>query len=270
MPGQTARLAAVLTAIGRNRTDPERKRLLRLTTLFEAIRRTHLGETHRAPRPSPPVDVVALADFLQKVGPAADRARLDGLMLNVWSIAGLGRDEVRTTKVLAWVLDCRGSHGLGSAVLDSLVDLLLARPENEQLAGLGIGKNYTVHAEHCAFADRTNRIDVAVMLPKAVLLIEAKIGAVQGKDQIERYRQVAADKARSLGTHGTASGTTVEAPKGHVLYLTTKAELNEGVVSVTWRDVAKAVRQAVAAAGAAKTLSGEIMMQFARHCHSLK
>jgi hypothetical protein len=46
-------------------------------------------------------------------------ARRRGDLVNVWKEAGLGRNELRHAAVLAWLLNERGTHGRGSAILES-------------------------------------------------------------------------------------------------------------------------------------------------------
>jgi len=61
---------------------------------------------------------------LEGIGPEITTirdARGSGDCANLWKVAGLKRDEVRISSVLAWFLRHRGTHGQGDKLLVALV-----------------------------------------------------------------------------------------------------------------------------------------------------
>ncbi|WP_164879627.1 PD-(D/E)XK nuclease family protein [Afifella aestuarii] len=178
--------------------------------------------------------------------------------MNVWGVAGLKRDEVRTSAVLEWILDCSGSHGFGSAVLEEVLALL--GPANPELSELDLRQGYVTRREHCVFADQTNRVDITAVLPTTILFIEVKIGAPEGRKQLTRYRELAQKMAAALGKE-----------RSFVLYLTTgRVSDEQDIISFTWRDVAKAIRRAVEKREKRGAIAGEVLLQFAGHIEQLR
>jgi hypothetical protein len=133
----------------------------------------------------------ALQNFfhaLPELMPAAQQA---GFLCDPWAVASLKRDEVRNTAVLAWWLDPKGSHGFGPALLENF------------LQGLGgglpdrVSQRCSVRVESCPDGDGTNRVDIEIDDPAFFLIIEVKIGAGEGRNQLQRYCDVAEAKART-------------------------------------------------------------------------
>ena len=177
--------------------------------------------------------MASTADFLRLLPSAVAQARAAGAFIDVWSVAGLGRQEVRTTAVLGWLLDARGTHGLGDVILGGLLDSLTLRgyrgPDRKSLAA-----GYSVRKEFCAFGERENRLDLVVEGREFLLIFEVKIDAPEGHDQLERYIRVARRKAGMRNWH--------------ILYVTQTRpkEERDGVTHLRWQDVARAIRQATA------------------------
>lgn len=123
-----------------------------------------------------------------------------GSAINIWEVAGLKRDEVRNTAVLAWLLDCHGSHGQGNIFLKCFLDSLQEMPGNENAPALNIKSHHLegayrtvpekVFLENAEDGQTNNRIDIVVDGNDFLLFIEAKIDAGEGTDQIERYNQI--------------------------------------------------------------------------------
>lgn len=109
---------------------------------------------------------------------------------NPWEISGLKDDEIRNTKVLQWILDPKGSHGFGHLFLYTLImylnnDCKINFPET-------VTENYQVRTE---VAYDNSRIDLEISDADFYLIIEVKINAAEGKDQLKRYVKVAKEKA---------------------------------------------------------------------------
>ena len=116
-------------------------------------------------------------------------AQQQGLGVNVWQTAGLKNDEVRHSKVLKWILDCRGDHGQGNAIL---LHLLKELPLLEKYQP----KRYFTTEECCPLGNQESRVDIEIDADEFLLFIEIKINAMEGKDQLQRYIDIAEAKAK--------------------------------------------------------------------------
>ena len=120
-----------------------------------------------------------IGDFLCTFEEVQRRAVGSGLAdFNVFSLLGIETDEVRHTRVLAWLLDARAEHGAGNVFLKTLVDL----------CGLGLPvevlEQYKVRRE---FWVAESRVDVAVYRwGEFVIYLENKVYAAEGPAQVER------------------------------------------------------------------------------------
>ena len=252
------RVAAFLSTLkaARSGQRPDIARKRRLIEVFDAV--SAFRRTHSAPPPKrPPRTVEQYDDFLQSLNGAVARDRDSGGRMNVWAEAGLKRNEVRTAAVLKWLLDRRGTHGFGGAVLRALLSHLKTRGDSVPV--LEANEKYWISLEHCALSDRSNRIDIAIELATAIIFIELKIDAQEGREQIERYLRVANQRSLALRK------------RPYVLFLTRGAShANASVVNLTWTDVSKAIREAVDAKQARDAMPGQVLLQFARHIEKLK
>ncbi|MBB6182384.1 PD-(D/E)XK nuclease family protein [Pseudorhizobium flavum] len=234
-------------------------RTTRLSALFDAIAafRRDKVPAHRVPERT--LDTARFSSFLANLRSGLASSRHDGSLLNVWSIAGLNRNEVRTSAVLAWVLDCNGSHGFGSAVLEALLKRMQDMTDSDELKRVMLGGHYRVSVEHSSFGERDNRVDLAIEGANCVIFIEVKIDAPEGRDQLGRYTALV--KRRAMALHK---------PLSLVLYLNNACPPNppEGLIWMTWRDVARAILAAVSGPGE-RTVSGAVLKQFAAHISRL-
>ena len=181
-------------------------------------------------------------------------------MLNVWTVARLGRDEVRTAAVLTWVLDCHGSHGYGSLILETLLSRLKKRSLPGDLDDVNLGHNYRTLREHTPFGDQSNRVDIVLEGGNSVIFLEVKIDAPPGPEQLQRY------KAASLAK---ASATKKEHARLLYLSRTTLKDACDGVIFLNWVDVSKAIHEAVAQS-TRNDFSGAILRQFANYLKNFK
>lgn len=115
----------------------------------------------------------------------------EGLNFNIFSITRTESDEVKThSRIIAELLDPKGSHGQGSAFLKLFFDEIaeLKSTENfdfnkakiivEEFIGI-TNKSYT----------RGGRIDIVIKDKNNVIVIENKIYASDQKGQLVRYKQ---------------------------------------------------------------------------------
>lgn len=193
-----------------------------------------------------PVALAAIAT------PIAD-ARASGAFANVWSVAGLRRDEVRTASVLGWLLDPRGSHGRGPAFAEAL----WAAAGGEAL-GFDLSTLRRATTEVCPLGDQSNRVDIALEGDDFLVFVEVKVDAALQPDQLQRYAAAAASAAAIRGK-----------PHFAVIYLAPwKAPLPDRCVHVTWRDLARAIRRACPTPSQA-TFIDQAALQFAAHVEKL-
>lgn len=234
-------------------------RTMRLSALFDAVagfRRENVP-AHSVPERS--FDEARFTSFLENLRNGLNASRHDGHLLNVWQIAGLKRHEVRTAAVLAWILDCNGSHGFGAAVMEELLQMLSSRPDGTALSEFSLGKSYLLQVEHSPFSAHEDRVDLAVEGENCVIFIEVKIDAPQGFNQLDRYSRLAKEKAAAL-----------KKEKYVVLYLSEywPAVRSDEIVCLRWRDVAQAIVNATSTAGR-DSISKALLKQFAVHVRTL-
>lgn len=101
---------------------------------------------------------------------------------------GMAHQEIRHSHFLAYALDPNRPHGLGSSILDALLDGL-----NGASAGAGATNHIRDTDDVRVFRER-DRIDILVEIRRAdarntVIAIEMKIWAGEGRGQLERYEQ---------------------------------------------------------------------------------
>ena len=115
-----------------------------------------------------------------------------GMKVNVWKTANLGRYEVRNSKVLRWFLDMHEDHGQGSLFLKALYDSL-----DWHKSSFPFPSVYRATEECCPLGDESERVDIEIESDEVLLFIEVKIDALEGKEQLKRYHDVAKTKAGS-------------------------------------------------------------------------
>lgn len=115
-----------------------------------------------------------------------------GMKVNVWKTANLGRYEVRNSKVLRWFLDMYEDHGQGSFFLKALYDSL-----GWDKSSFPFPSVYRATEECCPLGDESERVDIEIESDEMLLFIEVKIDALEGKEQLKRYHDVAKIKAGS-------------------------------------------------------------------------
>ncbi len=137
-----------------------------------------------------------LEDWLMTMAKPLEDARSGAFQCDPWEIAGLGRDEVRNSAVLAWLLNPKGSHGLGKTALTCLIEML-----NNHFSGkfpTDPGRFCRVRTEINPNGDISNRVDIEINSENFYLLIEVKINATEGKKQLKRYGDLAENQAGNL------------------------------------------------------------------------
>lgn len=195
-----------------------------------------------------------LQALLSDLGRHISSSRTIGDAGDIWSVIGLERNEVRTARVLTWLLDPRGSHGALAAYFESLW-----RHIPDQLRPFELGTVLRATRETVPIGDGENRVDIEVEGDDFIVFIEVKIDAADRPDQLSRYASVAKTKASVRGK-----------PNFAVLFLTPGRLpcLPEHCVHITWLDVARAIKQAKKANTAAN-VGAHLALSFADHIRSL-
>ncbi|MGB8900944.1 MAG: PD-(D/E)XK nuclease family protein, partial [Methylocella sp.] len=132
------------------------------------------------------LDPIRLVQFCEAFQPIFAKLRREGEFVDIWSVAGLKRDELRHASVLAWFLDPNASHGFEQEIFHSWVSRM------SSLQPSLWRRPYQVMTEVC---DGDNRVDIEISSDDFYLCVEVKIDAVEGKEQLRRYLDVATAKA---------------------------------------------------------------------------
>lgn len=177
------------------------------------------------------------------------RAGDQGGLLNIWSIAGLRRDELRNAQCLAnlWTMDFGGT--VSRTFLAAFLDLAIA--DVDWLAELSEG--YHVATEISPLGNQGDRVDLVIETARRTIGIEIKIDAGLGPRQLERY--VTAIGTRARWRHA----------KPHVVLLAPFASALAEVASVTWSTVADAARSVGRARSIGLTFVEESIVSFGEH-----
>ncbi|AJE23553.1 PD-(D/E)XK nuclease family protein [Azotobacter chroococcum] len=176
------------------------------------------------------IDIPTLATFFDSLRTPLEHLRARGEFCNPWRVARLARDEVRNTAVLAWLLDPAGDHGLGDFLLAALLAWVHRR--QEQIPCIP-GDRVRVVREACLNNDGRNRVDIELRSRSPdgafYVLIEAKIGAPEGAEQLARYARAAELAAGGLPwaiiyltTDGRMSRTVADLHSSRILTLSWK------------------------------------------------
>lgn len=124
-----------------------------------------------------------------------DEYRRSGAFMNIWRITGLGKDEVKNSAVLSWMLDRTANHGQDSAILEKLMEFV------ESISDIGIDSetirenNYWVKTESLPLDEIHSRVDIEVESSAFLIFIEVKISAPETSNQLERYIDLVKYKA---------------------------------------------------------------------------
>jgi hypothetical protein len=93
---------------------------------------------------------------------------------DIFGVLGISRAEVRHTRLIAWLMDPAGRHGLGVGFLQRV--LARAFPE-ERFEGLDRA------SPACEVVRADCRADIVVWGPSFTIVIEAKVDAIEGPEQ---------------------------------------------------------------------------------------
>lgn len=219
----------------------------RLEQAFAALRRVLPTEQQRAPK-----QFYALGD-LHTAFRALERplaaAKEKGGLINPWSLASLGHDEVRNAAALAglWM-----SEFGGETSKRFLANYLAAAMPGPDWAG-ELHPGYRVSTEVCPMGDAADRVDVVIETMHYLIGVEVKIGAGLGHEQLERY---SASISRRADLQKLSARVVLLAP-----FLSTRPDVS----SSSWIDVARAARDAATSASGDRTFIQQLITTFGDH-----
>lgn len=231
-PIQAARLSRFFSDLGDLRRKASAADLpTRLSELFARLRPLLAGEPDGG-RPPPPgsaptfVDEARLRRVFEQLAGPLEQARRDGSLADVWDIAGLGRNEVRTAAALAALWNPRLC---GTVAIEFLAAFLARLAHHDNLptrAELETG--YTIRTEDRPLGRADERVDIVIEGRSFLLGIELKIDAGEGEQQLSAYRNALQARARLRFQRPT------------LIYLSRRAPLDPLIDRASWSDVAGA------------------------------
>jgi PD-(D/E)XK nuclease superfamily protein len=167
-----------------------------------------------------------------------DRNRLRPPMFNVFHALGHAYREVSThSAMLAHLLDPTASHCQGPLFLQGLLDKLQIAG---QAQGLQLGFPHIENASTWSCRKEVNlpgalgRVDIVIRGPTHLIVIENKVRASLGEDQLDRYWAYAQEKARQDGSRpvivyltpdGREAVGKVEIPRASLISLSYRYDL---------------------------------------------
>ncbi len=135
--------------------------------------------------PTVAVDAQQLSALMTEMEQPFAALRHGTFTFDPWEVAKLGRNEIRNSAVLAWLLDPHGNHGFSDLPLKALLSAV------RECGKANFPENFTrycrVNVEKYPTGDATNRVDIEIDADNFFMLIEVKIDAYEQKDQISRY-----------------------------------------------------------------------------------
>jgi hypothetical protein len=141
------------------------------------------------------IDVQGLEKFLGDIKHPLMSAWRAGAMLDPWKLTGIKTNEIKHSSILSWLLNPAETHGLGDFALIALLQHV--KDELPQLEfdfkNTGIAKVRT--EQYIDLSETADRADILVDLPGLYLVIEVKINAREGEQQISRYASSANSRA---------------------------------------------------------------------------
>ena len=212
------------------------------------------------------IDPAQVESFFAQFDEAYSQFYRSGAAVSVWDVAKLGADEVRVCSVLAWLLDCHGSHGQGDVFLRCFLGCL--RKENRLLLPTeqNIVRGYRTNVESfydihvCAQQSESNsRVDIEINGPDILLFIEAKVHASETNNQLERYIDILRSTAGARG-RALVFVTPTGRPPG-CEFVSTQDE----VIALSWKKISQQFSLCVNTLECKHSLAYVLIRQYCDH-----
>lgn len=131
------------------------------------------------------IDCTKLASLFEQLSEPLKSIQYSSIRFDPWEVAELGRNEVRNTSVLSWILNPHESHGFGRKPLQGLLQAL--RESGRSDFPEDFIHYCKVQVETTPCGNNINRVDIEINADNFYLLIEVKIDAREQDSQISRY-----------------------------------------------------------------------------------
>jgi PD-(D/E)XK nuclease superfamily len=256
--GHLDAVARFLDLVRALRVSSARPATERVADFFDKIGKFRKQSAPEMPpkRFAPKVTPAAWTAFISKFRPLYEEERRKGSFLNVWEVAGLGRNETRNAGVLAWLLNASSTHGRDAAILHGLLQQLDPSEKVPFLARSAWSGAYTVEIENYP-GDLESRVDIVLQSSRALIFMEVKIDSEEGANQVFKYLELARAKKRvlSLERAGVIYLTKVGAPDPTI-------GVSDEVIHASWRHVQRAIETATYKK---RNWADRVLIQFAQH-----
>ena len=186
------------------------------------------------------IDPEALATFLANLEKPLIASRQGAFQFDPWEVAGLGCDEVRNTRVLAWILNPQGSHGLGLSAMNGLLTTVnrYFRPTFNEDLFAAPGRFCRVRTEINPNGEIADRVDIEIDAENFYLIVEVKIWAPEQPGQLERYCRQAKERP---GNRPWA--VIFLTPKGRMPASAGEYSDSGKIVPLSWKKLASALER---------------------------
>lgn len=113
---------------------------------------------------------------------------------NIFEVLKLQHYEIRHSNFLGWLLDPNGNHGIGDYFLRRFLIKILQDPRanHSDYIDKGVYNVVDIHQllnQFISVHREQDYIDILIEFDKAVIVIENKIHATEGNDQLARYKK---------------------------------------------------------------------------------
>lgn len=126
------------------------------------------------------IDLEAAADYFTKFKITYNKVQQQGCFFNVWELVKIERHELQNCLILAWLLDCNGSHGQENYFCRAVLSLI-------NKANFLSSQYTTTTEDFYSNEENNNRVDIVLENNDFCIFIEVKIDAVEQPNQRERY-----------------------------------------------------------------------------------
>ena len=201
----------------------------------------------------PKLDAADVRVLASRLIPALRRAGRAGASGNPWSLAGLGRREVRNARVLAGLWSSSRPDDLAMAFLAQFFGRITTSVGATLPDTAELGRGYRVRTEHCLDCDGADRIDLIVETANHVIGIEIKIDAGEGDRQLDRY-------VAAIGRSQAAFGR-----KSAVILLGRRPPSRPDVLWANWSMLRAAAMAAMPRRRSDHGFDHELLIHFVRH-----
>ena len=138
-----------------------------------------------------PSDASNREDALHVLRTAPKLKRLEGLLaeFNLFDMLGIARSELQHSRVVAWLLDPRGSHGLGDLFLRGFLRGVAKSADTFGIHAITVSDIDSWNFSQAKVFLEHHNIDILLIVEgsRIVCLIENKVGSDEHSDQLSRY-----------------------------------------------------------------------------------